>query len=208
MHQALYKLCPREHEHAIDRPQQEKTLSYGFHPGDVGIQLASPLDADHGIDPQESKTTLEVTSVEVMDAVIKLWHDHKKRSNIILDFDTSGSMKDNRKMPNAQDGAKQLVAMLDGKDYLSLLPFDTQPAWAGKDMLMSNDRSSATGTLESFIPGGETALNDSIGEAYRYLLENPKSDRISAIVVITDGADTKSQITLENLKRSRRRLRV
>lgn len=142
----------------LDRAQQEKTLSYGFHPGDVSIQLASPLDTDHGIDPREPKTTLEVPSVEVMDAIIKLWHDHKKLSNIILVFDTSGSMKDNRKMPNAQDGAKQLVAMLDGKDYLSLLPFDTQPAWAGKDMLMSSDRGPATETIESFIPGRNSTL--------------------------------------------------
>lgn len=183
----------------LDRPQQEKTLSYGFHPGDVSIQLASPLDAEHGIDHREPKTTLEVPSVEVMDAIIKLWHDHKKRSNIILVFDTSGSMQENRKMPSAQGGAKQLVDMLDGKDYLSLLPFDNLPAWAGKEMLMSSDRGTATETIDSFIPGGETALYDSIAEAYQYLLENPKSDRISAIVVLTDGDDTKSQITLEDL---------
>ena len=183
----------------LDRPQQEKTLNYGFHPGDVGIQLAAPLDAEHGVDPKEPKTTLEVPSVEVMDAIIKLWHDHKKHSNVVLVFDTSGSMKENRKMPNAQNGAKQLINMLDGADYLSLLPFDTQPVWSGKDMLMSSSRDSATEMIGSFIPGGDTALYDAIDQAYQYLLENIKSDRISAIVVLTDGADTKSQVALEEL---------
>jgi Ca-activated chloride channel family protein len=183
----------------LDRPQQEKTLTHGFHPGDVTVQLAAPIDAEHGVDPKEPKTTLEVPSVEVMDSIIKLWHEHKKHSNIILVFDTSGSMKDNAKMPNAQSGAKQLVSMLDGKDYLSVLPFNSQPAWAGKDLLMSKDRDSATRLIESFFPGGDTALYDSINEAYQYLLQNPKGGKISAIVVLTDGADTKSQTSLEYL---------
>jgi Ca-activated chloride channel family protein len=183
----------------LARPQQEKTLDYGFHPGDVNIQLAAPLDAEHGVDPREPKTTLEVPSVEVMDAVIKLWHEHKKHSNIILVFDTSGSMKENAKMPNAQNGAKQLVTILDGRDYLSLLSFSDQLIWEGKDMLMGTDREHAIRIIESFIPGGETALYDSIDAAYQHLLDNPKDSKISAVVVITDGADTKSQTSLDDL---------
>ena len=158
----------------LARPQQEKTLAYGFHPGDVNIQLAAPLDAEHGVDPREPKTTLEVPSVEVMDAVIKLWHEHKKHSNVILVFDTSGSMKDNAKMVNAQNGAKQLVTILDSRDYLSLLSFSDELIWEGKDMLMKADRERAIRMIEAFIPGGETMLYDSIEAAYQHLLDNPK----------------------------------
>lgn len=183
----------------LDRPQQEKTLAFGFHPGDVGIQLAAPIDAAHGVDPKEPKTTLEVPSVEVMDAIIKLWHEHKKHSNIILVFDTSGSMKENEKMPNAQHGARQLVAMLDGQDYLSLLPFNNQLTWAAKDLLMTSQREAASRIIESLFPNGGTALYDAIGAAYQYRLANPKADKISALVVLTDGADTNSQTALEDL---------
>jgi len=182
-----------------DRPQQEKTLAYGFHPGDVGIQLAAPIDAEHGVDPREPKTTLEVPSVEVIDAIIKLWHEHKKHSNIILVFDTSGSMKDNAKMPNAQNGAKQLVTLLDGQDYLSLLPFNDQSSWAAKEMLMSSQRESASRIIDSLFPNGGTALYDAIGAAYQYRLGNPKTDKIAALVVLTDGEDTNSRTALEDL---------
>src|SRR5262249_18736714 len=63
----------------LDRPQQQKTLEYGFHPGDVAVQLGAPLDPGHGVDPKEPKTTLEVPSVDVMDAVIRLWRGETER---------------------------------------------------------------------------------------------------------------------------------
>jgi Ca-activated chloride channel homolog len=183
----------------LDRPQQEKTLAFGFHPGDVSIPLAAPIDADHGVDPKEPKTTLEVPAVEVMDAIIKLWHEHKKHANIILVFDTSGSMNDDNKMVNAQKGAKQLVAMLDGRDYLSLLPFNNELAWAGKDWLMDKQRDTAARTVDGLFANGGTALYDAISAAYQHLADHPKPDKISALVVLTDGADTNSQTSLGDL---------
>lgn len=183
----------------LDRPQQERTLGYGFHPGDVNIPLTAPIDSEHGVDPREPKTTLEVPSVEVMDAVIKLWREHKKHANITLVFDTSGSMKDNNKMPNAKLGARQLVSLLDSTDYLSILPFSSSPTWAGRDMLIRDSRDDASRTIDSFFASGGTALYDSIASAYQSLLDAPKAGKISAIIVLTDGADTDSQTTLADL---------
>lgn len=183
----------------MDRPQQEKTLSYGFHPGDVNIALTSPVDSQHGVDPLEPKTTLEMPSVEVMDAIVNLWKLHKKHSNIVLVFDTSGSMKENNKLPNAKLGARQLVTLLDANDYLSILPFSSSPSWAGKDLLIQKDRESALRTIDSFFASGGTALYDSVGAAYQSLLDAPKSRNISAIIVLTDGADTDSKTSLADL---------
>ena len=188
-------------QYLLELPQQEKTLSYGFHPADVNVQLSAPLDAAHGVDPREPKTTLEVPSVEVMDAIVNLWRAHKKHSNIILVLDTSGSMKDGGKMPNAKLGAKQLIAILDSKDFLSILPFSDQPSWAAKDLQIDRDRESAARIVDSLFPSGETALYDSIAQAYLSLLDNPKGDKISAIVVLTDGADTTSKMPFEELLR-------
>jgi Ca-activated chloride channel family protein len=183
----------------LDRPQQEKTLEYGFHPGDVGVPLGAPVDAAHGVDPREPKTTLEVPSVDVMDAVVKLFREHKKHSNIVLVFDTSGSMQDNGKMPNAKVGAKQLIAALDAADHLSILPFSSRWNWAARDLSIAADRATATGTVDSLFPSGETALYDSIGEAYQYLLDKRTDSKISAVVVLTDGEDNKSSTDLATL---------
>ena len=55
-------------QYLLQRPQQEKAITYGFRPGAVDVPVASPIDQAHGVDPQEPKTTLEVPSVPVMDA--------------------------------------------------------------------------------------------------------------------------------------------
>ncbi|HMG33865.1 MAG TPA: VWA domain-containing protein [Blastocatellia bacterium] len=188
----------------LDRPQQQKTMTYGFHPGDVNLQVGAPLDVEHGVDPKEPKTTLEVPSPAVMDAVIKLWREHKKHSNIILVFDTSGSMKEGGKMSNAKLGAKEMISLLDPRDYLSILPFSSQPIWASKDLRLDKSRDAALSQIESFFPDGGTALYDSISTAYQQLIDNPRNDSISAIVVLTDGADTNSKSTLDQLIRSLR----
>jgi len=186
-------------KYMLDRPQQEKTLEYGFHPGDVGVQLGAPLDAAHGVDPKEPKTTLEVPSVDVIDAVIRLFREHKKHATVVLVFDTSGSMQEHGKMPNAKNGAKQLISALDGADHLSILPFSSSWNWAAKDLAMARERDAAASLVDGLFPSGETALYDSIAEAYRYLQDHHSDDKISAIVVLTDGEDNKSSIDLTAL---------
>src|SRR5271165_2383709 len=89
-------------QYLLARPQQEKAMQYGFRPAALDITLAAPLDTAHGIDPQEPKTTLEVPSVDVINALLQLWKTEKKHSNIALVLDTSGSMAEEGKMQNAK----------------------------------------------------------------------------------------------------------
>ena len=53
----------------------------------------------------------------------------------------------------------------------------------------------------SLIPNGETALYDAIASAYREQMASAprNADRIRAIVVLTDGEDNKSRLTLDQL---------
>ena len=56
-----------------------KQAEIGFRPARADVPLVAPLDAAHGVNPKEPQTTLEVPSVEVMDAMMKLWEKSKKR---------------------------------------------------------------------------------------------------------------------------------
>ena len=189
-------------QYLLQRPQQEKAIAYGFRPGAVDVALASPIDEAHGVDPKEPKTTLEVPSVPVMDAILNLWQQKKKAANVVLVLDTSGSMNDDHKIQNAREGARQLVSLLSAGDRLSLLPFNSKISWASQDVLIKTGRDELSRTIDSLFAQDGTALYDSIGTAYQYLLtqnhENG-SDNILSVVVLTDGEDTESKMHLNEL---------
>ena len=183
----------------LDRPQQERAMAFGFRPSDPQIALAAPLDAAHGIDPKEPKTTLPVPSVEVMDAIKKLWHQNKKHANIALVLDTSGSMKLEERMTNARIGAAHLISMLDDEDEVSFLPFNDVVRFDARKVSMKDGRQDLIKRINGLFADGGTSLYDAIDLAYKELLDNPSPDKISAIVVLTDGKDENSRLKYEEL---------
>jgi Ca-activated chloride channel family protein len=187
-------------QYLLARQQQEKALQYGFRPASLDVPLAAPLDANHGIDPREPKTTLEVPSVEVINSILQLWKVQKKHSNIALVLDTSGSMREEGKMANAKLGAKQLVQLLDDGDSFSFLPFSSELNWSGQDVPVSAGRQQLLQQIDSLFASGGTALYDSIDAAYQHLASAKNTDaKIQAVVVLTDGEDTESKMKLEEL---------
>jgi Ca-activated chloride channel family protein len=188
-------------DYLLAKPQQEKAIPYGFRPGSTEVQLAAPIDAAHGVDPREPKTTLEVPSPEVMDAILKTWHTNKKHADVTLVFDTSGSMKDDHKIENAREGALQLVENLSNDDQFSLLPFSSQPHFAVRHSPLSSARTSVQQSVSGLWPSGGTALYDAISMAYldEMAYEEKDPGRIAAIVVLTDGEDRDSKLPLQDL---------
>src|SRR5215470_455335 len=187
-------------QYLLARPQQERAIEYGFRPASLDVPLASPLDAAHGIDPKEPKTTLEVPSVDVINGILQAWKVQKKHSNVVLVLDTSGSMAEEGKMQNAKQGAKQLVQLLDEGDTFSFLPFSTGLNWAQTDASVKDQRAQLLKQVDSLFAGGGTALYDSIDAAYQHLTaaQNPDA-KIQAVVVLTDGEDTQSKMKLDEL---------
>lgn len=187
-------------QYLLARPQQAKAMEYGFRPALVDLSLAAPLDRTHGIDPQEPKTTLEVPTPDVINGILQVWRAQKKHSNVVLVLDTSGSMKDEGKMQNAREGAKQLVQLLDDGDTFSFLPFSSELHWAQRNASVKNERAHLISQIDSLFAGGGTALYDSIDAAYQQLVTGMSGDsKILAVVVLTDGADTESHMKLEEL---------
>jgi Ca-activated chloride channel homolog len=184
----------------LDRAQQEKALQYGFRPASVDVPLSGPLDAAHGIDPKEPKTTLEVPSAEVINGLLQVWRSEKKHSNVVLVLDTSGSMREEQKMENAKQGARQLVQLLDDGDTFSFLPFSSALHWSQQDSPVKTGRENSLRQIDSLFAEGGTALYDSIAAAYDHLAGATRADsKIQAVVVLTDGADTESKVKFGDL---------
>jgi Ca-activated chloride channel family protein len=187
-------------QYLLARGQQEKAIEYGFRPASLDVPLAAPLDAAHGIDPKEPKTTLELPSVDVINGILQAWKEEKKHSNVALVLDTSGSMGEEGKMQSAKQGAKQLVQLLDDGDTFSFLPFNNELHWAQQDAGVKDQRPRLQEQIDSLFAAGGTALYDSIDAAYQHLaaVKNPDA-KIQAVVVLTDGEDTESKMKLNEL---------
>jgi Ca-activated chloride channel family protein len=188
-------------DYLLERPQQEAALRFGFRPAAVEVPLGAPVDAAHGVDPRQPQTTLEVPPVEVIDAVLKLWRENKKRSDVTLVLDRSGSMREEAKMVNAQAGADQFLKLLDPADSFSFLTFNATPAWVIQGVQLGQSRDQVSQVLRGVFPDGGTALYDAIALAYDQKLAEVRKDpgKIAAIVVLTDGEDTDSRLSLREL---------
>ncbi len=186
-------------DYLLARPQQEKALGYGFRPGTADVSVGAPIDAEHGVDPKQPLTTLEVPPPDVIAAIQQQWDDHeKKAADIALVLDTSGSMQNDGKFTNAKVGARQLVALLGDKDDFSLLQFSDSASWATKDQALGVSRKESNSGIDSLFPAGQTALYDAVGQAYSHLQERP-GDHIRALIVLTDGDDNLSKTSLSDL---------
>jgi Ca-activated chloride channel homolog len=110
-------------------------------------------------------------------------------------------MNSESRIQNAKAGAEQLVGSLADADRFSLLLFNAQPRWVKEGVSMKDSRADVISTLQGVFADGGTALYDAVDTAYeRQMAErSSQGDRISALVVLTDGADTDSKLKLEAL---------
>ena len=111
----------------LDAPQQQKALQYGFRPADPNITLGSPIDSAHGVDPSQPKTLLQVPSADVVRAIQASWNEQRRKVDVMLILDRSGSMTEQiggiSKIDAAKQGLKQFVNLVGNNDALGLTVF-------------------------------------------------------------------------------------
>jgi len=112
-------------------------------------------------------------------------------------FDISGSMRIGTKAVDAQQTARQLFSSLKKGDQAALFAFDTQLQLVTK---FTEDFKGLEQKVDKVEPPfGQTSLYDAIAETAKAVAaENSSTGKLpqrSAIVVLTDGIDTKSRLT-------------
>lgn len=112
-----------------------------------------------------------------------------------LTVDTSGSMA-GEKMSAAHNAVSRFVIdLLGSRDEVFLYRFDSQPVLLQD---WTDDRRAVVRSLASVRPKGGTALYDAVAEAVPLAATGTR--RKKAVVVISDGNDTDSEIALGELR--------
>jgi Ca-activated chloride channel family protein len=183
------------------RPAQERALGFGFRPAEPSVAVGAPIDAAHGVDPKQPQTLLEVPGGATLQALLAVWSESKRPTDVALVFDKSGSMR-GRPMEQAQAGALAFLRALHDRDDVSLIFFDRNiyPAWG--PVRLEGGRSGLEERIRTVVAEGGTALYDATAQAFAAAGERARRDRsrIHAVVVMTDGKDEGSKLSLEDLR--------
>jgi Ca-activated chloride channel family protein len=187
----------------LARPEvQASVLELGYRPADLSIPLSgpnSPLTAERGVNPAEPQTTLQLPSAEVVASVQNVWALTKRKANIMLVVDTSGSME-GEKLASAQAALRIFLSQITSdQERVGLVEFNSDIVNVVELDTLENNREILAQEVEGLTAGGNTALLDAIATAYARLWRLEDQERINAVVVMTDGRENASQFTLEEL---------
>jgi len=182
----------------LDKPQQLKALELGFRPADPSIPLGVPIDAQHGVDPAQPQTILEVPSASVIDGIQNLWRQAKKPVDLIVVMDISGSMRGD-KIATARSSLMNFVQKLDDRDRLRIDLFSSDISTLTPLTELSTKRQQVLDSVSGIFEQGNTRLYDATLQAYQDLQKDGDPKHIRAIVVLTDGQDTQSTVSLSDV---------
>lgn len=189
-------------EYLTSTPVQQRVLQAGYRPADLSIPVDgpdSPINALNGADPAEPQTTLQMPAPSVVQVVRDVWWLTKRHTNVYLVVDTSGSMLGD-KLAQAQEALLVFLEQIKGDtERVGLITFASSVYGVEEMDELGVNRGqllSAVGGLEA---SGDTALLDAVNEAYARLQYLNDTQRINAIVVMTDGQENNSYTTLNRL---------
>lgn len=179
-------------DYLLARPQQERALYYGFRPADIDIPLSSPLDTDHGMDPSQPQTILEVPQDEALRAIQATWEQAKKPVDLVVVMDISGSMEGD-KIASARSSLIQFIDLLGDRDRLQIILFDDEIVTMTPLTELGPKREEVKRQVSGIFEDGYTALYDAVSFGYQEIEASGDPDHIRAMVVLSDGADTASR---------------
>ncbi len=191
----------RLYEFLLSEESQRAAMAYGLRPADPNIPLTDPISPAYGVDPQGVQEILEMPPAEVIVAIKNSWKLNRKRADILLVVDTSGSMEGD-KLTMVKAGIETFLLRILPEDRLGLITFDSKARLVVPMAPLSENRIAIQTAVQEMRASGRTALYDALELARQTLEELPpaEDDRIRAIVLLSDGADNASRVSLEQLR--------
>ena len=178
---------------------QEIAVELGLRPGIPGVALGNKFSPLYGVNPQPQYDSYRPPQPEVVEAMLNSWQTYaKKSSQVAVVIDTSGSMR-GTKLAAIKNTLFDYVQNLGEKEKIALISFNSvieppiiiEGTTAGKNKAIE--------WISQLRADGGTKLYDSSLYARNWLLNNPRPDAINAVLILTDGEDSGSQISIDQL---------
>jgi len=181
-------------------PQVQKIATeLGLRPGVPGVELGTKFTPQFGVKPDVKYDSLRPPQPEVVAAMLKSWQEFaKKPSQVVVVVDSSGSMSGN-KLPAVQNTLRNYIQSLGPKEQIAVIDFDSEIRTPVKVNGSPEGQANGMEFIGNLRADGGTRLYDSALEARNWLQKNLRKDAINAVVILTDGDDSGSNIDLNKL---------
>jgi Ca-activated chloride channel family protein len=172
--------------------QQEYIMTFGFRPVIPGVPLGFPFEEQYGVTKEGPRVLLDAPPPDVIAAVQNTWEFVKKQADIMLLIDVSGSMAQDNKLEQAKTAALAFLDRMESSNRIGLAVFsDALRVEVPLDNFETNI-ADIRQRIQRLQPEGGTSLYDALVEIVTLLNNIPDSDRIRAVVLLSDGEDTTS----------------
>lgn len=187
-------------EYVRSEEVQLKVLENGFRPVNPNVPIGYPISEELGVDPNQPTNILTVPDPDVIAAVQASWQFVKKQGDIFLVVDTSGSMYGD-KIDEAKTAASAFLDGMSVQNRVGLIEFNEGVSVVSQLSSLESSAADTKRTIGELFADGDTALYDSIIEAIDTIeaAGDPNDDRIRAIIVLSDGQDTSSNSSLNDV---------
>lgn len=182
----------------LEPAQQERFTQAGFRSSDG--QPGDVLNQENGLLPQGPSNVLSPPAPPVLAKLQQNWDNLRKRARVLLVMDVSGSMGQpvpsagRSKLALAQDGAINTLDGLASDDEVGLWIFSTELGPKDepyRDLVPIQNGSVAIPKMKqdiaALVADGGTGLYATLRVAQADMLKNLLTDRINAIVLLSDG---------------------
>ncbi|MDT0344028.1 vWA domain-containing protein [Streptomyces litchfieldiae] len=182
----------------LDDERQRRFTDLGFRTldGRLGADLATSL----GADPDRPLSLIEPPSPQMLTGILESWDELRKNARVLLVVDVSGSMNEpagdgRSRLEAAKEAAIAALDLLHPDDEVGLWAFSTEtedhPTAPHREILaptpLGEGRDALTEAINGLHAEGGTALYSTVRAAHEYMLTDLDTDRINAIVVLSDG---------------------
>jgi Ca-activated chloride channel family protein len=161
-------------------------------------QPGSVITEANGLLPKEPRLVLSPPAPNVLAQVQTLWAQQRKPAKVLLVIDVSGSMGEpagaDTKLELAKAAALRALNQFSAHDDVALWAFSTPLNGSSSPyrqlvpfMQVTKGKPLLRKAISALTPQGGTALYATARRAYRVMAQDVTGDRISAVVLLTDG---------------------
>jgi len=182
-----------------DQATPERAGAEGFRPAGLKDKPAGRVTKANGADPAQPQRVLGLPEPRVLNSIKETWRRDRKPANVELVLDVSGSMSQENRLERAKLGLEAFFREVSPEDRIGLTIFSDQIRQVVPIGPFSQNRDRMRALVRDLIADGGTAVYDATAKSLDTVRALRDRERINAVVVLTDGEDTDSTLTAQDV---------